>query len=113
MLLKVFAEALFQAENEIYMLEPVAAVIFNTVLCGRSTLEQTVPLRSVSKIVKSPPSRPLAASFFNPQPRYGEQKGKERALDETGHTAEPFVTWTYHSGRAAFPSDSELTAGFL
>ncbi|KAL0580062.1 hypothetical protein V5O48_001921 [Marasmius crinis-equi] len=89
------------------MLEPVAAVVLNTVLCGRSALEHAVPLHSVSKITKSPASRPLAAGFFNPQPRRAVWKGKERALDETERDTELFDPreWTVGAGRALFPSN--------
>ncbi|KAF9077024.1 hypothetical protein BDP27DRAFT_1283937 [Rhodocollybia butyracea] len=59
------------------MLEPVAAVILNTVLSGRSHLERSIPLHSVVKIVQSAPSRHLKSDFFNPQPR--RVKGKARS----------------------------------
>ncbi|THV08275.1 hypothetical protein K435DRAFT_740276 [Dendrothele bispora CBS 962.96] len=64
------------------MLEPVAAVILNTVvLCGRSHPERSAPLRSVVKIMKTTSSRSITSDFFIPQPR--RVKGKEKA---TGYT---------------------------
>ncbi|KAF5393046.1 hypothetical protein D9757_001285 [Collybiopsis confluens] len=62
------------------MLEPVAAVIFNTVLSGRSHFERFIPRHSVVKIVQTVSPRPLSSTFFNPQPR--RVKGKSRAVDD-------------------------------
>ncbi|KAJ3797960.1 hypothetical protein GGU11DRAFT_782887 [Lentinula aff. detonsa] len=69
------------------MLEPVVAVIFNTVLTGRSHLERSIPLHSVAKIVQSTPSRPLTSNFFNPRPR--RVKGKARGTGSVDDEYEP------------------------
>ncbi|KAJ4479236.1 hypothetical protein J3R30DRAFT_2735998 [Lentinula aciculospora] len=71
------------------MLEPVAAVIFNTVLSSRSHLERCIPLHSVAKIVQSTSSRPLTSNFFNPQPR--RVKGKVRSPRSSDDEYEPAV----------------------
>ncbi|KAF9263723.1 hypothetical protein L218DRAFT_330951 [Marasmius fiardii PR-910] len=95
------------------MLEPVAAVIANTVLCGRSTLEHPIPLHSVSRIIKYPASsRSLPGSFFNPQPRRAELKGKEKALDDSvsGNESSRVREWACTSGRAIFPSSKRARA---
>ncbi|KAK7060376.1 hypothetical protein VNI00_001141 [Paramarasmius palmivorus] len=96
------------------MLEPVAAVIVNTVLCGRSQLERPATLQSISRVVTNcyPNSRrALAPDFFNPQPRRvvirAEEKGKARAilLDEGLPPSPPeqAMEWSCTNGRALFP----------
>ncbi|KAJ7284073.1 hypothetical protein C8J57DRAFT_1294328 [Mycena rebaudengoi] len=56
------------------MVEPAAAVIFNTLLSGRSALGH--PVYSVSRVMSRPARVSLNVGFFNPQPR--RVKGKEK-----------------------------------
>ncbi|KAK7470355.1 hypothetical protein VKT23_001783 [Stygiomarasmius scandens] len=80
------------------MLEPVAAVILNTVvLCGRSHPERSAPLQSVVKITKSTSGRAITSDFFIPQPR--RVKGKERATgctDDVCHSSQ-CREWSYNA----------------
>ncbi|KAJ3808974.1 hypothetical protein F5876DRAFT_78215 [Lentinula aff. lateritia] len=66
------------------MLEPVATVIFNTVLSGRSHIGRSIPLHSVVRIVQSTSPRPFTSNFFNPQPRRvkGKARGTQSSDDE-------------------------------
>ncbi|KIK67766.1 hypothetical protein GYMLUDRAFT_81301 [Collybiopsis luxurians FD-317 M1] len=74
------------------MLEPVAAVIFNTVLSGRSHLERFIPLHSVVKIAHTTSSRSLSSNFFSPQPR--RVKGKARATVSLDDEYDPSVLFS-------------------
>ncbi|KAF5359028.1 hypothetical protein D9758_004858 [Tetrapyrgos nigripes] len=73
------------------MLEPVAAVILNTVvLCGRAHPERSAPLQSVVKVMKTTSNRSITSDFFIPKPR--RVKGKQRAtgdIDDVWHTLFP------------------------
>ncbi|ESK95162.1 hypothetical protein Moror_13894 [Moniliophthora roreri MCA 2997] len=102
------------------MLEPVATVIANTVLCGRSHLERPLPLQSISKIVTNrypSPRRSLSSDFFNPQPRRvtRTEKGKAKAtlFDETVQPSLPGQAWEWSctNGRVVFPF-KRMTAAY-
>ncbi|KAF8076662.1 hypothetical protein FPV67DRAFT_1714557 [Lyophyllum atratum] len=59
------------------MVEPFAAVIFNKLLTGRSTLKYPSSFNSVARVVTSSSTRnPVGPDFFSPQPR--RVKGKDK-----------------------------------
>ncbi|RDB19851.1 hypothetical protein Hypma_012799 [Hypsizygus marmoreus] len=61
------------------MVEPFAAVIFNTLVSGRSTLRHPPSLNSVARVMATSSRKSVVSDFFTPQPR--RVKGKEKAED--------------------------------
>jgi hypothetical protein len=59
------------------MVEPLAAVVLNSLLSSRSTLGYSLSLKSVARATKSTSRMLLTSDFFTPQPR--RVKGKEKA----------------------------------
>lgn len=58
------------------MVEPLAAVVLNSLLPSCSTLRYSLSLKPVTKAMKHSPRMSLTPDFFTPQPR--RVKGKEK-----------------------------------
>lgn len=73
------------------MVEPVAAVLFNSLLSGRSTLNYSPSLQSVTRAMTRPLRPTLTPCFFTPQPqpRRVNGKGKEKATEHPGYEFQP------------------------